>query len=62
MKGQGAIEVFSRADLNLDHESLDFIEMLASEAALAIDRARTLDRFEKHRPRVATKTQSLHRS
>jgi DNA-binding CsgD family transcriptional regulator/GAF domain-containing protein len=53
----GAIEVFSRADLDLDQESLDFLEMLASDAALAIDRAGTLDRFEKHTPRGATKTQ-----
>jgi DNA-binding NarL/FixJ family response regulator len=52
----GVIEVFSRAELDPDQEWLDFLEVLACQAALAIDRAGTLDRFEKHTPRTATKT------
>jgi DNA-binding CsgD family transcriptional regulator/GAF domain-containing protein len=40
----GLIEVFSREDLQPDQEWLDFLEVLASEAAVAIDRAGILDR------------------
>jgi DNA-binding CsgD family transcriptional regulator/GAF domain-containing protein len=54
----GVIEVFSRADLQPDQEWLDFLELLASQAAVAIDRAGTLDRFEKYTPRAAAKTRS----
>jgi DNA-binding CsgD family transcriptional regulator/signal transduction protein with GAF and PtsI domain len=41
----GAIEVFSRANLQPDQEWLDFLEVLAQVAAVAIDRAGTLDRL-----------------
>jgi len=51
----GVIEVFSRTNLQPDQEWLDFLEMLASEAAVAVDRAGTLDRFEKHTPRSTSK-------
>jgi DNA-binding CsgD family transcriptional regulator/GAF domain-containing protein len=52
----GVIEVFSRAHLQPDREWFDFLEVLASDAAVAIDRAGTLDRFEKYAPRSASKT------
>jgi DNA-binding CsgD family transcriptional regulator/GAF domain-containing protein len=55
-KMTGVIEVFSRAEIDPDQEWLDFLEVLACHSALAIDRAGTLDRFEKHTPRTATKT------
>jgi DNA-binding CsgD family transcriptional regulator/GAF domain-containing protein len=54
----GVIEVFSRANLPPDQDWLDFLEVLASEAAVAVDRAGTLDRFEKHTPRSASKTRT----
>jgi DNA-binding CsgD family transcriptional regulator len=52
----GVLEVFSRADLQPDQEWLDFLEMLAISAALALDRAGTLDRFEMYTPRTVSKT------
>jgi DNA-binding CsgD family transcriptional regulator/GAF domain-containing protein len=52
-KLSGVIEVFSREDLQPDREWLDFLEVLASEAAVAIDRAGNLDRPEKSTPRSA---------
>jgi DNA-binding CsgD family transcriptional regulator len=52
----GVIEVFSRGDLEPDQEWLDFLEVLASEAAVAIDRAGTLDRSENGTSRLASKT------
>lgn len=52
----GVIEVFSREDLEPDQEWLDFLDVLASEAAVAIDRAGTLDRSENGTSRSATKT------
>jgi DNA-binding CsgD family transcriptional regulator/GAF domain-containing protein len=54
----GVLEVFSRGNLQPDQEWLDFLEMLASEAAVAVDRAGTLDRFEKHTPKSASRTRS----
>ena len=54
----GVIEVFSRADLQPDQEWLDFLEVLGISASLAINRAGTLDRFEKHTPRSAGKTRT----
>jgi DNA-binding CsgD family transcriptional regulator/GAF domain-containing protein len=50
-KMTGVIEVFSRSRLQPDREWLDFLEALASEAAVAIDRAGTPDRFDKSSPR-----------
>jgi DNA-binding NarL/FixJ family response regulator len=52
----GVIEVFSREHLQPDREWLDFLEVLASEAAVAIDRAGTLDRPEHGTPRAAAKS------
>lgn len=52
----GVIEVFSRADLDPDQEWLDFLEVLACEAAVAIDRAGALDRFDENTPRAVNKT------
>jgi DNA-binding CsgD family transcriptional regulator len=52
----GLIEVFSREDLQPDREWLDFLEVLASEAAVAVDRAGTLDRSENGTSRSASKT------
>jgi DNA-binding CsgD family transcriptional regulator/GAF domain-containing protein len=52
----GVFEVFSREDLQPDQEWLDFLEVMATAAALAIDRAGTLERFEKYTPRSASKT------
>jgi DNA-binding CsgD family transcriptional regulator len=52
----GVFEVFSRADLQPDQEWVDFLELMATAAALAIDRAGTLERFEKYTPRSASKT------
>jgi DNA-binding CsgD family transcriptional regulator len=52
----GVFEVFSRADLHPDQEWVDFLELMATAAALAIDRAGTLERFEKYTPRSASKT------
>jgi DNA-binding CsgD family transcriptional regulator/GAF domain-containing protein len=52
----GVIEVFCRRGLEPDHEWLDFLEVLATAASLAIDRAGTLDRFERYTPRSASKT------
>jgi DNA-binding CsgD family transcriptional regulator len=52
----GVIEVFSRGNIQADQEWLDFLEMMACGAAVAIDRAGTLDRFEIHSPRSVTKT------
>jgi DNA-binding NarL/FixJ family response regulator len=49
-------EVFSREDLQPDQEWLDFLEVMATAAALAIDRAGTLERFEQYTPRSASKT------
>jgi DNA-binding CsgD family transcriptional regulator len=43
----GVIEVFSRSPLQPDQEWLDFMEALASEAAVAVDSARVVDRFQK---------------
>jgi DNA-binding CsgD family transcriptional regulator len=54
----GVIEVFSRADLDPEPEWLDFLEMLACEAFVAIDRAGTLDRFAKPPHDTATKKPS----
>jgi DNA-binding CsgD family transcriptional regulator/GAF domain-containing protein len=47
----GVIEVFSRGDLDPDLEWLDFLEMLACETAVALDRAGTPGRLEEHTPR-----------
>jgi DNA-binding NarL/FixJ family response regulator len=47
------IEVFSREHLQPDQEWLDFLDVLASEAAVAVDRAGTLDRPERVTPRAA---------
>ena len=52
----GVIEVFSREDLQPDREWLDFLDVLASEAAVAVERAGTLDRSENGTPRSASKT------
>jgi len=52
----GVIEVFSREQLQPDREWLDFLEVLASEAAVAIDRAGSLDRAEKNTPGAAAKS------
>jgi DNA-binding NarL/FixJ family response regulator len=52
----GMIEVFSRADLQPDQEWLDFLELIATAAALAIDSAGTLERLEKYTPRSASRT------
>jgi DNA-binding CsgD family transcriptional regulator/GAF domain-containing protein len=52
----GVFEVFSREDLQPDQEWLDFLEVLATSASLAIDRAGTLDRFEKYTPLAVSKT------
>jgi DNA-binding CsgD family transcriptional regulator/GAF domain-containing protein len=52
----GVIEVFTRTDLQPDHEWIDFLEVLATLATLAIDRAGTLDRFEKNMPRSVSTT------
>jgi DNA-binding CsgD family transcriptional regulator len=52
----GVLEVFSRADPQPDQEWLNFMELLASEAAVAIDRAGTLDRLERYTPRTASQT------
>jgi DNA-binding CsgD family transcriptional regulator len=46
----GVIEVFKRSQLKPDREWLDFLEALASEAAVAIDRAGALDRVERPTP------------
>jgi DNA-binding CsgD family transcriptional regulator/GAF domain-containing protein len=52
----GVFEVFSRTDLKPDQEWLDFLEGMATAASLAIDRAGTLERFEKYMPRSASNT------
>ena len=52
----GVIEIFSRGDLEPDQEWLDFLEVLASEAAVAIDRAGALARSENGTPRSASQT------
>lgn len=52
----GVIEVFSRGDLEPDQEWLDFLEVLASEAAVAIDRAGAVHRSENGTPRSVSKT------
>jgi DNA-binding CsgD family transcriptional regulator/GAF domain-containing protein len=46
----GVLEVFARGDGQPDQEWLDFLEMLACEAAVAIDRARMRSRFESNAP------------
>jgi DNA-binding NarL/FixJ family response regulator len=43
----GVIEVFSRSQLQPDQEWLDFLEALASEAAVAVESAGMAERFEK---------------
>jgi len=54
----GVIEVFSRVELQPDREWIDFLEVLATSASLAIDRVGTLERFEKSTPRSAGKTRT----
>jgi DNA-binding CsgD family transcriptional regulator/GAF domain-containing protein len=51
----GMIEVFSRSELQPDQEWLDFLEAVTSEAAVAIERAGMLERFEKSAPRSVVK-------
>ncbi|GAC1507641.1 MAG: hypothetical protein NVS1B3_08200 [Candidatus Dormibacteraceae bacterium] len=51
----GVIEVFSRSELQPDQEWLDFLDAVTSEAAVAIDRAGMLERFETLAPRSAAK-------
>jgi DNA-binding CsgD family transcriptional regulator len=43
----GVIEVFSRSQLQPDQEWLDFLEALASEAAVAVDSAGLAEKFGK---------------
>jgi DNA-binding CsgD family transcriptional regulator len=54
-KMTGVIEVFSRSELQPDQEWLDFLEALTSAAAVAIDRASMIERFEKSTPRSIVK-------
>lgn len=44
---KGVLEVFHRAPMTLDHERMSFLEMLASQAALAIDNALLFEDLEK---------------
>lgn len=50
----GLIEVFSRSQLQPDQEWVDFLEALASQAAVAIDIAGLRDGFERNASRPAS--------
>ena len=44
---KGVLEIFQRAPLNLDDERKSFLEMLAGQAALAVDNAQLFEGLEK---------------
>jgi GAF domain-containing protein len=51
-KLNGVLEVFSRSQLRRDREWLDFFRVLASETAIAIERAAILEQLEKSTSRA----------
>jgi putative nucleotidyltransferase with HDIG domain len=50
---QGVLQIFQRAELQLDEEALDFLETLAGQAAIAIDNTRLFEGLQQSNTELA---------